>query len=65
MNTLELFSLKGRTAIVTGASYGLGARFAKVIAEAGCNVVLAARSVDKLTGVAMEVESGPSSTLPR
>ena len=57
MNTLELFSLKGRTAIVTGASYGLGARFAKVIAEAGSNVVLAARSVDKLTGVAKEVES--------
>ena len=57
MNTLESFSLKGRTAIVTGASYGLGSRFAKVIAEAGGNVVLAARSVDKLTGVAKEVEN--------
>ena len=57
MNTLDQFSLKGRTAIVTGASYGLGARFAKVIAEAGGNVVLAARSVDKLTNVAKEVES--------
>ena len=33
MKTLELFSLKGRTAIVTGASYGLGARFAKVMAR--------------------------------
>ncbi|NIR45441.1 MAG: SDR family NAD(P)-dependent oxidoreductase, partial [Gemmatimonadetes bacterium] len=37
-------------------SYGLGARFAHVIAEAGGNVVLAARSVDKLESVAKEVE---------
>ena len=42
---LERFSLDGRTAIVTGASYGLGVSFARTLAEAGANVVLAARSV--------------------
>lgn len=56
MKTLDLFSLAGRTALVTGASYGLGARFAMVLAEAGANVVLAARSLDKLADVTAEVE---------
>ena len=64
MSLLDRFSLKNRTAIVTGASYGLGARFAKVVAEAGANVVLAARSVDKLAGVAKEVESLGVQALP-
>ena len=39
MNTLEQLSLQGRTALVTGASYGLGTRFAKVLAGAGANTV--------------------------
>jgi NAD(P)-dependent dehydrogenase (short-subunit alcohol dehydrogenase family) len=56
MNTLDRFSLHGRTAIVTGASYGLGVAFATVLAEAGANVVLAARSVDKLRETAAIVE---------
>lgn len=56
MDTLEQFSLKGRTALVTGASYGLGTRFAKVLAGAGANMVLAARSMDKLAAVEAEVE---------
>ncbi len=64
MNTLEQFSLKGRTALVTGASYGLGTRFAKVLAGAGANMVLAARSTDKLTAVAAEVESLGVKALP-
>src|SRR5215210_6680343 len=54
--TLDRFSLEGRTAIVTGASYGLGVSFARVMAEAGANVVLAARSVDKLRETAAMVE---------
>lgn len=57
MTTLDLFSLKGRTAIVTGASYGLGARMAVTLAEAGANVVLAARSLDKLEEVGKLVEA--------
>jgi NAD(P)-dependent dehydrogenase (short-subunit alcohol dehydrogenase family) len=45
---LEIFSLEGKVAIVTGASYGLGVTFAAALAEAGADLVLTARSVDKL-----------------
>jgi NAD(P)-dependent dehydrogenase (short-subunit alcohol dehydrogenase family) len=48
----SLFTLKGKTALVTGASYGLGVTFAETLAEAGANVVLAARSLDKLQALA-------------
>jgi short-subunit dehydrogenase len=40
--------LRGKNAIITGASRGLGVYIAKTLAEHGVNVVLAARSVDKL-----------------
>jgi NAD(P)-dependent dehydrogenase (short-subunit alcohol dehydrogenase family) len=42
------FRLDGRTAIVTGASSGLGARFAEVLAGAGATVVVTARRADRL-----------------
>jgi NADP-dependent 3-hydroxy acid dehydrogenase YdfG len=42
------FDFSGRTALVTGASSGLGARFARVLAQAGARVVLASRRVDHL-----------------
>ncbi|MCX4853530.1 SDR family NAD(P)-dependent oxidoreductase [Streptomyces canus] len=48
----DLFSLEGRTAIVTGASSGLGARFASVLAQAGATVFAAARRADRLKELA-------------
>ena len=57
MSTLDRFSLKGKTAIITGASQGIGESIAIGMAEAGASVVLAARSVDKLENVAAKVQA--------
>jgi NAD(P)-dependent dehydrogenase (short-subunit alcohol dehydrogenase family) len=51
-----LFDLSGRTALVTGASSGLGVTFARTLAAAGANVVLAARRTDRLDEVARSIE---------
>ncbi|MGE0735724.1 MAG: glucose 1-dehydrogenase [Alphaproteobacteria bacterium] len=59
--TLEL---KGKNAVVTGASSGLGARFATVLAEAGANVVLAARRVDRLEKLAADLTKKGVKALP-
>ena len=48
--------LDGKTALVTGASSGLGWRFAQVLAQAGASVALAARSTDKLDELKREIE---------
>lgn len=54
---MSLFSLANRTALVTGASSGLGRHFAGVLAGAGATVVVAARRLDKLEEVAAEIEA--------
>jgi NAD(P)-dependent dehydrogenase (short-subunit alcohol dehydrogenase family) len=50
-------NLKEKVAFVSGASSGLGARFARVLAAAGANVVLAARRVDRLKELRAEIEA--------
>lgn len=52
----DLFDLSGRTALVTGASQGLGRRFAQVLAGHGAGVGLAARQVGKLRDLQREIE---------
>jgi NAD(P)-dependent dehydrogenase (short-subunit alcohol dehydrogenase family) len=51
-----VFSLNDRTAIVTGASGGLGERFARVLHEAGAHVIGAARRADRLSALAEELD---------
>jgi NAD(P)-dependent dehydrogenase (short-subunit alcohol dehydrogenase family) len=48
----SLFSLEGKTALVTGASSGLGAHFAQTLHRAGARVALAARRTDRLESFA-------------
>ena len=53
----DLFSLAGKTVLVTGASSGFGAHFAEVLAGAGADLVLAARRVEKLEKTAESVRA--------
>lgn len=50
-------NLEGKVALVTGASSGLGERFAQVLAAAGAKVVLASRRVERLKELRAEIES--------
>jgi NAD(P)-dependent dehydrogenase (short-subunit alcohol dehydrogenase family) len=54
---LDRFRLDGKVAIVTGASSGLGVAFAEHLAQAGADVALGARRVDRLSATAKAVES--------
>lgn len=52
MTILDRFRLDDKVAVITGASSGLGVSFAKACAEAGADVVLAARRAEKLEATA-------------
>ena len=51
-------SLEGRTALITGASQGIGRACALTLAKAGARVALAARNEAKLAEVAAEIRAG-------
>jgi NAD(P)-dependent dehydrogenase (short-subunit alcohol dehydrogenase family) len=57
MSILDLFRLNGRVVVITGASSGLGVGFAQALAEAGADVVLGARRVDRLVDTRKLVEA--------
>ena len=56
--------LTGRVALVTGASSGLGYRFARTIAAAGAKVAVTARRVDRLEELAREIERDGGTCVP-
>jgi NAD(P)-dependent dehydrogenase (short-subunit alcohol dehydrogenase family) len=57
MSVLDRFRLDGKVAVVTGASSGLGVAFARGLAEAGADVALGARRVEKLEQTKEMVEA--------
>lgn len=57
MSLAELFSLKGRVALVTGASSGIGKAIARTYSEAGASVLLVARRAAELEAARREIES--------
>ncbi len=60
---IRLFSLEGKTALVTGASSGLGVAFARGLARAGANVVVTARRQEMIDQTAAMVRSiGPKAS---
>jgi NAD(P)-dependent dehydrogenase (short-subunit alcohol dehydrogenase family) len=57
MPVLDRFRLDGKAVIVTGASSGLGVAFARAVAEAGADVALAARRIERLEATKALVEA--------
>jgi hypothetical protein len=55
IDPLQLFRLDGQVAVVTGASAGLGARFARVLHAVGATVVVSARRADRLAALCGEL----------
>jgi 3-oxoacyl-[acyl-carrier protein] reductase len=56
MSAAQIFDLHGKVALVTGASSGLGARFAEVLAEYGAAVALVARRAERLSALKATIE---------
>ena len=62
----ELFSMKGKVALVTGAASGMGERFAHTLAKAGAKVICAARRVERIEKVAAAINAsgGQAAAVP-
>ena len=56
----DIFNLEGKTALITGASSGLGKHFAKTLAGAGASVILSARRIENLEALKAEIGSQAS-----
>jgi NAD(P)-dependent dehydrogenase (short-subunit alcohol dehydrogenase family) len=63
-SVMSQFDLTGKAAIVTGASRGLGVSFARGLAKAGCDLIIAARDIDRLRDVARGLEQHGHRILP-
>lgn len=50
-------ALRGKNVLITGASYGIGAASARLLADAGARVILAARTAEKLSALKTEIEA--------
>ena len=59
-----MFNLKGRVAVVTGASSGLGKQMARALADQGANVVVLARRIERLEDLKKELEKKKVKCLP-
>jgi gluconate 5-dehydrogenase len=57
MKTMELFNLEGRAAIVTGGGRGLGEQMASGLAEAGSNIVVCSRKLERCEEIAHRIKS--------
>ncbi|MES1990507.1 MAG: glucose 1-dehydrogenase [Pseudomonadota bacterium] len=62
--TLPTFDLTGKVALVTGATSGLGRRFALILAKAGASVAITGRRVDRLQDLKAEIEAMGRIALP-
>jgi len=58
-----IFDVSGKTALITGASSGFGAHFAKVLSEHGAKVVVAARRTERLKALVKEITSSGGEAL--
>jgi sorbose reductase len=64
MSVLDLFDLHGKTALVTGASAGIGKKVAEAYLQAGAQVAIAARHSDVLEKVAAELDASGGRVMP-
>ncbi|HQS84822.1 MAG: 3-ketoacyl-ACP reductase [Alphaproteobacteria bacterium 16-39-46] len=54
---MQFFDLKNKTALITGASSGLGEQFARILSAAGARVILSGRRLDKLTALVQDLKN--------